>query len=88
MESQAVSQELLVLQQYCMKIVSVLVQCLNELPLQLLSEGIISIDDKNAIKKFGDNPGNRAECLLDNHVNKSLAEGITDKVVESNANDT
>ena len=82
MESQTVSQESLVLRQYYAKLVSVLAQCLNELLLQLVSEGVITIEDKNAIKTSGDTPNDRTEYLLDNHINRPLAVGITDNLTK------
>ena len=68
-----------VLQEYYSKLVSTLAQCIDEdlLP-ALVSAKVITIDDKNTIKSYGNRPRNRIEYLLDNHVNRPLCVGITD----------
>ena len=76
------AQETLVLRKYYAKLVSVLAQCLNELLLHLVSEEVITIEDKNTIKKYSDTPYDRAEYLLDNHINKPLAVGIADNLLK------
>ena len=72
----------LVLRKYYAKLVGVLAQCLNELLLQLVSEEVITIEDKNTIKQFGDTPCDRAEYLLDNHINRPLAVGISENLAK------
>ena len=68
-----------VLQEYYSKLVSTLSQCIDdELLRSLVSAKIITIDDKNIIKRYGDKPTDRSEYLLDNHVNRPLCAGITD----------
>ena len=75
-------QGLLVLRRYYARLVSVLSQCLNELLLHLVSEEVITIEDKNTIKKFGDTPYDRAEYLLDNHINRPLAVGSAENLAK------
>ena len=67
------------LQEYYSKLVTTLAQCIDEdlLP-ALVSAKVITIDDKNTIKRHGNRPTDRIEYLLDNHVNRSLCVGITD----------
>ena len=72
----------LVLRKYYAKLVSVLAQCLNELLVQLVSEEVITIEDKNTIKKFGDSSVDKAEYLIDNHINRPLAVGIVDNLAK------
>ena len=68
-----------VLQEYYSKLVSALSQCIDdELLRALVSAKIITIDDKNIIKRYGPKPTDRSEYLLDNHVNRPLCAGITD----------
>jgi len=47
-----------------------------------VSEEVITIDDKNRIKQFGNTPEDKAEYLLDNHVNRPLSAGLTDEFVK------
>ena len=75
-------QGLLVLRKYYARLVSVLAQCLNELLLHLVSEEVITIEDKNTIKKFGDTPYDRAEYLLDNHINRPLTVGSVENLAK------
>ena len=82
MESIPLPQGKLVLRKYYAKLVSVLAQCLNELLLHLVSEEVITIEDKNTIKRFGDTPYDRAEYLLDNHINGPLTVGISENLAK------
>ena len=82
MESMPLLKGSLVLRKYYAKLVSMLAQCLNELLLHLVSEEVITIEDKNTIKKFGDTPYDKTEYLLDNHINRPLAVGISDNLVK------
>ena len=70
-----------VLRKYYARLVSVLSQCLNELLPHLVSEEVITIENKNVIKKFGDTPSDRAKYLLDNYINRPLAVGNADNLV-------
>ena len=80
MESTKVS---LVLRKYYAELVSTLGKYLNDLLVYLVSEGVIKIDDKNTIKKFGETPASdKAEYLLDNYVNRPLDAGITDNFLK------
>ena len=73
------SPESIVLQEYYAKLVSTLAQCINEdlLP-ALVSATVITIDDKNTIKRYGDRPTDKSEYLLDHYVDRQLRAGITD----------
>ena len=68
-----------VLQEYYSKLVSTLAQCIDEdlLP-ALVSAKVITIDDKNTIKRYGNRPTDGIEYFLDKHVNRPLCVGITD----------
>ena len=82
MESIPIEEASILLRKHYVELVSILGQCLNELLLHLVSEEVITIEDKNAIKKFGDCPSDRAEYLLDNHVNRPLFGGIAENFVK------
>ena len=83
MESMAIADEAsTLLRRHYVELVSALAKCLNELLPHLVSEEVITIEDKNTIKKFGDGPNDRAEYLLDNHVNRPLFGGIVKNFVK------
>ena len=82
MESTPTEQVSSVLHKYYSELVSTVGKHLNGLLVHLVSEGVIKIDDKNTIKKLGDAPSERAEYLLDNHVDRPLSAGITDNFVK------
>ena len=65
-----------------MELVSTLAQHLSDVLLYLVPEGVIKIEEKNTIKSYRDTPTDRAEYLLDNHVNRQLSEGITDNFMK------
>ena len=71
-----------VLHKFYSELVGTVGKHLNGLLVHLVSEGVIKIDDKNMIKKFGDTPSERAEYLLDNHVDRPLSAGITDNFLK------
>ena len=88
MESIPPEEALILLQRYYAELVSTSAKYLNELLPYLVSGEVITIEDKNTIKKFGDGPNDRAEYLLDNHVNRPLFGGIVKnfcKTIGSNA---
>ena len=82
MECVTTEQASSVVQRYYVELISTLAQYLNELLLHLVPEGVITIDVKNTIKQFGSSPSDRAEYLLDNHVNRPLAGGILTNFVK------
>ena len=59
-----------------------LAQYLNDLLLYLVPEGVITIEDKNTTKKYGDTPNNKDKYLLDNHINRPLAGGIVTNFIK------
>ena len=71
-----------VLQRYYVQLISTLSQHLNELLPYFVPEGVITIDVKNTIKQFGSTPSDRAEYLLDNHINRLLAGGIVTNFIK------
>ena len=75
MERMSTEQASSVLRRYYVELISTLAQYLNELLLHLVPEGVITIDVKNTIKQFGSTPNDRAEYLLDNHIDRPLAVG-------------
>ena len=74
--------ETIVFRNYYAKLVSTLAQYLSDVLLHLVSEGVLKIEEKNTIKNYRDTPTDRAEYLLDNHVNRPLSEGITDNFMK------
>ena len=82
MESISPEEALTLLQRYYAELVSTLAKYLNELLPYLVSGEVITIGDKNTIKKFGDGPNDRAEYLLDNHINRPLFGGIVKNFVK------
>ena len=82
MESIPPEEALILLQRYYAELVSTSVKYLNELLPYLVSGEVITIEDKNTIKKFGDGPNDRAEYLLDNYVNRPLFGGIVKNFVK------
>ena len=82
MESIPPEEALILLQRYYAELVSTSAKYLNELLPYLVSGEVITIEDKNTIKKFGDGPNDRAEYLLDNHVNRPLFGGIVKNFVK------
>ena len=76
------SREFFVFRNHYVKLVSTLAQHLSNVLLYLVSEGVIKIEEKNTIKDYRDTPNDRAEYLLDNHVNRQLSEGITDNFLK------
>ena len=71
-----------VLRRYYAELINTLAQYLNDLLLHLVSEEVITIEDKNTIKKYGDTPSDKAEYLLDNYINRPLAVGIVTNFVK------
>ena len=71
------------LQKYYAKLVRVLAQCIEgDLLPALVSAQVITIDDKNTIKRHGNTLEDKAQYLLDNYVNSSLSVGITDNFIK------
>ena len=75
MERMSTEQASSVLRRYYVELISTLAQYLNDLLLHLVPEGVITIDGKNTIKQYGSTPNDRAEYLLDNHINRPLSIG-------------
>ena len=77
------SPESIVFLEYYAKLVSTLAECIDEdlLP-ALVSANVITISDKNAIKRYGNRATDRSEYLLDNHVHRPLGAGITDNFIK------
>ena len=84
MESNCESKSLgVLLQKYYAKLVRVLAQCIEgDLLPALVSAQVITIDDKNTIKRHGNTLEDKAQYLLDNYVNRALSVGITDKFIK------
>ena len=82
MESIPTQQASTVLQRYYVELIMKLAQYLNDFLLYLVSEEVITIEDKNTIKKYGDTPSDKAEYLLDNHIIRPLAGGIVTNFVK------
>ena len=79
---ESTSQESLTLRKYYAELVSILAQYMNELLPCLVSEQMISIKEKNTIKQYGETSQDRAEYLLDNHVERPLSAGVTENFVK------
>ena len=71
-----------VFENYYVELVNTLAQYLSDVLLYLVPEGVIKIEEKNTIKSYRDTPTDKAEYLLDNHVNRQLSEGITDNFMK------
>ena len=82
MESVTTEQASSVLRRYYVELIMTLAQYLNDLLLHLVPTEAITIEDKNTIKKYGDTPNDKAEYLLDNHINRQLAGGIVTNFVK------
>ena len=82
MESIPTEEASSVLRSYYVELIKALAQYLNDLLLYLVSEGVITIEDKNTIKKYGDTPSDKAEYLLDNYIDRPLAGGIVTNFVK------
>lgn len=76
------STEEIVLQKHYAELVRLLAPCLDDVLVALVSKGVISIDQKNVIKKYGDTPGDKVQYLLDTYVARSLSGGVTDSFVK------
>ena len=72
------STEEIVLQKHYAELVKLLARCIDDVVLGLVSTGVIDIDQKNVIRKYGDTPGDRVQYLLDNHIARPLCGGVTD----------
>jgi len=70
--------EEILLQKYYAELVRSLARCIDEVLPDLVSNGIIDIDQKNVIKNYGDTPADKAEYLLDNYIARPLYAGMTD----------
>ena len=76
------STEEIVLQKYYAELVRLLARCIDDLVLGLVSNGVIDIDQKNVIRKYGDTPGDKVQYLLDNYVARSLGGGVIDSFMK------
>ena len=72
------STEEIVLQKHYAELVKLLARCIDDVVLGLVSTGVIDIDQKNVIRKYGDTPGDKVQYLLDNHIARPLSGGVTD----------
>ena len=82
MESTSAAHASSVLQKYYAELLDMLGKNLNDILKYLIPEGMINIKEKNTIKQFGKSPDDRAEYLLDNHVDRQLSGGITDNFLK------
>ena len=72
-----------VLQKNYAELVDILGKNLNDVLVYLVSEGVIKIEEKNTIMEFvGKTPSQRAQYLLDNHVDRPLSGGLTDNFLK------
>ena len=69
------------LQKYYAELVRLLAPCLDDVVVALVSKGVIDIDQKNVIKKYGDTPGDKVQYLLDNYIARSLSGGVTNSFI-------
>lgn len=76
------STEEVLLQKHYADLVHLLSRCIDDLLLRLVSNGVIDIDQKNVIRKYGDTPGDKIQYLLDNHVVRPLGVGINDSFMK------
>ena len=76
------SHEQQVLQKHYDELVSTLSRSIDEVLRGLVSMRVITITDKNKIKKYGDIPEDRAEYLLDNYIDRLLAARINDNLMK------
>ena len=82
MESIPPEQASSVLRRYYVELIKALAQCLDDLLPHLVPEEVITIEDKNTIKEYGDTPNKKAEYLLDNYINRPLAGGIVTNFIK------
>lgn len=70
------------LQKHYADLVRLLAPCIDEVILGLVSNGVIDIDQKNTIRKYGDTPGDKVQYLVDSHIARPLAGGVTDSLMK------
>ena len=82
MESYVKPFETEVLQKFYSRLLQTLTRNLNDVLPDLVSRGVITVDQKIDIKEYGKAQSERAEHLLDSYIHRPLREGIPDNFIK------